>query len=292
MNRTILTGILILATGVSGVMAKDKKDKDKDKAQPQQAAQPAAPKGPAPKSADELKALQALFATSGKPDETIAAAENVLTKFADTDFKDTVLFMEAEAYRQKGDREKLQIYAERALAANPNHFQADLMLAESIVQQTREHDLDRDEKLAKADKYARDGIAAVNAAAKPNPQLTDQQWEDVKKDLIAQGHDALGMSAIQSKKFDVSITELKMAVEGAAHPEPAYQIRLASAYQGAGKNDEAIELAEKVMNDPTNPPQIKSVAQSVRAAAVVAKRGGSGQPAGTAPPAQIEVKRP
>jgi tetratricopeptide (TPR) repeat protein len=287
MKRTILTGILILAAGVSGVMAQKKS------ATPPATA---APKGPAPKSADELKALQALFMAAGKPDEVIMAAENVLTKFPDTDFKDTVLFMEAEAYRQKGDKEKMQIYAERTLAANPKHFQAELMLSESLVQGTREHDLDRDEKLGKADKYANDAIEAINGASKPNPQLTDQKWEDIKKDLVAEAHDALGLSAIQSKKWDVAIAQLKMAVEGAASPEPAYQIRLASAYQGAGKYDEAIELAEKVMNDPTNPPNIKSVAQSMRAQAVVAKKGAAGggaQPAGgTPPPAQIDVKKP
>jgi len=69
-----------------------------------------------------------------------------------------------------------------------------------------------------------------------------------------------------------------MASEGAAHPEPAYSVRLASAYQGAGKNDEAIAVAEKVMKRPYESPQIKSVAQAVRAAAVVAKRGASGAP--------------
>ena len=162
------------------------------------------------------------------------------------------------------------------------------------VQGTREHDLDRDEKLAKAGKYANDGIAAVNEATKPNPNLTDAQWEEAKKDMIAQAHDVLGMSALETKKFDVAINEFKTAVEGGAHPEPAYSVRLASAYQGAGKNDDAIATAEKVMNDPTVPAAIKSVAQSVRAQAVLAKRAASGgQPAGaTPPPAQIEVKKP
>jgi tetratricopeptide (TPR) repeat protein len=283
MNRTILTGILILAAGVSGVMAQKKP------AQP--ANQPAAAQtGPSPKSPEELKALQALFGAAGKPDEIIAAAENVLDKFPKTDFKDTVLFMEADAYRQKGDKEKMQIYAERTLETNPKQFQADLMLAESIVQSTREHDLDRDEKLTKADKYANDAIAVITVAAKPNPQLTDAQWEEFRKDLIAQAHDALGMSALDAKKFDKAIAELKLAAEGAAHPEPAYSVRLASAYQGAGKYDEAIATAEKVMNDPTNPPQIKSVAQAIRAGSVVAKKGASGAPAGAPPPAQIEVK--
>jgi len=288
MKRTILAGILILAAGASGAIAADKKQPQ------QQTSQSSAPKGPTPKSADELKALQALFAAAGKPDDVIAAAENVLTKFPDTEFKDSVLFMEADAYRQKGDKDKMQIFAERTLQANPKHFQADLMLAEAIVQGTREHDLDRDDKLAKANKYANDGIAAINASPKPNPNLTDMQWEEIKKDMIAQAHDVLGMSALDAKKFDVAITELKMAVEGGAHPEPAYSVRLASAYQGAGQNDEAIATAEKVMNDPTVPAPIKSVAQSIRAQAVVAKRGANGaQPAGTtAPPAQIEVKKP
>ncbi|HUI82352.1 MAG TPA: hypothetical protein VLY24_30725 [Bryobacteraceae bacterium] len=287
MKRTIMAGILILAASAPGAIAADKK-------QQQQPTSQAAPKGPTPKTPDELKALQALFAAAGKPDEVIAAAENVLTKFPDTEFKDSALFMEADAYRQKGDKEKMQIYAERTLQANPKHFQADLMLSEGIVQGTREHDLDRDEKLSKADKYANDAIAAINTATKPNPNLTDAQWEEIKKDMIAQAHDALGMSALESKKFDVAIAELKMAVDGAAHPEPAFSVRLASAYQGAGKFDDAISTAEKVMNDPTVPAPIKSVAQSVRAQAVVAKRGASGaQPAGTTPPPkQIEVNRP
>jgi lipopolysaccharide biosynthesis regulator YciM len=283
MKRTILTGVLVLATGVSGLMAqKNKKD------QPQQKEQASA--GPK-MSPGEAQALQALAAAQGKPDETIVAAENLLTKYADTTYKDTALFMEAIAYQQKGDKDKMQIFAERALAANPKNFQASLMLADLTVQQTREHDLDRDEKLAKADKYANDSIATITATAKPNPQLSDQQWEDAKKDLIAQAHDALGMSALQKKNYDLAITELKAATEGAAHAEPAFQVRLASAYQQAGKNDEAIALAEKVMNDAQTPQQIKSVAQAIRAAAVVAKNGGKPLNA-PAPPPQIEVKKP
>jgi lipopolysaccharide biosynthesis regulator YciM len=283
MKRTILTGVLVLATGVSGLMAqKNKKDQPQTKEQQQSAAPKMSP--------GEQQALMALIQAQGKPDETIVAAENLLTKYADTTYKDTALFMEAIAYQQKGDKDKMQIFAERTLAANPKYFQASLLLADLTVQQTREHDLDRDEKLAKADKYANDAIATVTAAAKPNPQLSDQQWEEAKRDLIAQAHDALGMSALQKKNYDLAITEFKASVEGAAHAEPAFQVRLASAYQQSGKNDEAIALAEKVMNDAQTPQQIKSVAQAIRAAAVVAKNGGKPLNA-PAPPPQVEVKK-
>jgi len=274
MKRSIRTAAIMAAIGVTALMGQQGK------------------KGPAPKSQNELKAVQAVFSASqqNNPDGVITAAEELLSKFKDTEFKDTVLMMEAQSYQQKGDKDKETIYAERALAANPNNFQAALMLADVTVQGTREHDLDRDEKLAKAEKYANQAITSVTAAEKPNPQLSDQQWADFKKDTIAQAHDALGMSAIDRKDYDKAISELKMAAEGAAHPEPAYQVRLASAYQSAGKNDEAIALAEKVMNDSQAPQQIRSVAQSVRASAVMAKNGG--KPATqNAPPPQVEINR-
>ena len=273
MKRMILTAAIVAAS-VCGLLAQSAKQ------------------APRPKSLGELPALHAVFAASAKNDSDgiITAAENVLAKFKDTDFKDTLLFLEAQAYQLKGDKVKGQVYAERALTANPDNYQAALMLAEATVQGTGEHDLDRDDKLAKADKYANQAITSVNAAAKPNQQLTDDQWNDFKKDMVAQAHDALGMSALDRKDYNKSITELKMAVDGAAHPEPAYMVRLASAYQSAGKYDDAIATAEKVMNDPQAPQQVKSVAQSVRASAVVAKNGG--KPANApAPPPQVEIEK-
>ena len=55
------------------------------------------------------------------PDATIEAAEDLVTKFADTDFKDMALLSEAGAYQQKRDVDKAQSYAERDLEANPKY---------------------------------------------------------------------------------------------------------------------------------------------------------------------------
>ena len=70
----------------------------------------------------ELEALQALQAAGGDPDKSIAAAENLITKFADTDFKRIALYMEADAYGRKDDFEQMVIFAERALEADPKNF--------------------------------------------------------------------------------------------------------------------------------------------------------------------------
>jgi tetratricopeptide (TPR) repeat protein len=289
MKRTILTGLLVLAVSLPGLMAQKKKkgDSAQDQSQP---AQQQAHKGPAPKSKGELEALQALFNSQGNPDDVIKNAENLLTKYADTDFKDTALFMEADAYQRKGDVEKTQVYAERTLDANPHNYQASLLLGESLATHTRENDLDKEDKLTRADKYAASAMDSVNTAEKPNTQITDDQWTAYKKDMVAQAHNILGMTNLVRKKYDAAAGEFKTAVDTGSHVEPAYEVRLASAYQSAGKNDEAIAVCDKIAADPQAHPTIKNLANNIKAMANKAKAAGPG--AGSTAPPQVEVKRP
>jgi tetratricopeptide (TPR) repeat protein len=181
-------------------------------------------------------------------------------------FKETALLFEANAYQQKGDLDKAQVYGEQVLAANPKNFQVTNMLGTMIVQRTRENDLDKEERLSKAEKYFNMTIDNLKTAAKPNPQLSDAQWEEGKKYLIADAHNGLGMVALARKKYDAAAGEFKQAAEGAPD-EPTYQVRLASALQQAGKNDEAVAICDKVLANPNLHPQIKSVAQNIKAAA-------------------------
>jgi len=272
MKRIMLTGLLALVAGATALMAQ---------------------KPPQPKSKGELEALQAMF-NAQDPDSRVKAADDLLTKYADTEFKDIALYMAAESFRQKGDPDKAIIYGERTIQANPKHFQAMLLLAELTAQRTGEHDLDREEKLTRAAKYANDAIAAIQAALKPNPQLTDEQWDAAKKDLTAQGHQDLGLVDMARKNYDGAIKEFKTASETAASPEPAYMVRLAQADLMAGKYDDAIATAQKVMDTPNAHPQVKQVAQAIRAQATQAKNKASAPATPNAPPAppQVEIQKP
>jgi lipopolysaccharide biosynthesis regulator YciM len=230
MKRTILTGLLVAAAGLSSLAAQQQPAQSKPPAagQPAQGQAPAAqPKGPAPKSQKELAALQALFGAKD-PDSTIKAADALITGFADTDFKDIALIMAADAYQRKNDPEKAIIYAERALDANKSNFQAMLMIAEILAQR---------------------------------------------------------------KKYDVAITELKMAVDGVGGQEPAFQVRLAQAYALSGKNDEAIAVCNQVLANPNLHPQIKQVAEALKDGATKAKTATVPKPS-TSGPQQVEIKQP
>lgn len=270
MKRMIFSGILAIGTGVTCLMA-----------QAPPAAQAAGPKAPAPKSKGEVEALQALQAAGSDPDKSIAAAEALITKFADTDFKSVALYIEADAYERKGDFNRMEIFAERTLEADPKDFRASLMLAKHYAIHTRENDLDREEKLGKSEKFANQVIETMKTLPKPNPQITDEQWVEVKKDSTAEAYNNIGLANLTRKKYDAAAAGFKSAVEANSRPEPAYMVRLASALQAGGKHDEAIVWCDKVAAIPEVHPTIKTLAAQIRAGSVKA----GGKAPGGEPPA-------
>lgn len=234
------------------------------------AAQQPVAKQPQPKSQKEVEAIQALF-NAPTPEARIQAAEELLKKFADTEFKSVALQVAAAAAQEQNDFEKMVLYSERTLETDPKSFGAMIMLASGIPQRTREFDLDKEEKLAKAEKYAASAVTAVKESPKPRPDITDEQWEGARKDVIAQAHEALGMIALVRKKYDVAITEFKTSIGVAATPDPTTKVRMASAYNLAGKFDEAIAAADDVLADPQLNPVLRQFATQEKLKAAQSK---------------------
>ncbi len=246
---------------------------------------------PKPKSQKEVDALMAIQ-NAQDPNARIAAVDSLLTKFADTEFKSWALYIATASAQQLNDYEKMVIYGERTLEADPKNFSVMTMLANGTAQRTKEFDLDKEEKLNRASKFAEGALEALKTAAKPNPQLTDEQWEQAKKDSAAEAHAALGQIAIVRKKYDVAVSEYKQAVEGAATPEPANLVRLANSYNLSGKPDEAIAVLDKLKTMPEVHPAIQNAANAERNAAVKLKGSGAAAPAKPAAPAPTATPAP
>jgi len=253
-------------------------------------AQPQSPVANQPqvKSQAEAQAIMAMFQAPDS-DARIKAAEELIVKFADTEFKAIALFFTAISYQQKNDTENTVVYAERVLETDPSHYQAMLTLASATALRTREFDLDREEKLGRAEKYANQALEIIKTAPRPNPNITDEQWEAAKKDFSSQAYEALGLAALVRKDYDKGIGLFKKSLEVATTPDATTSIRLGNAYTRAGRYDEAIATLDKVMADPDAPPQLKQFAQAEKARAVQAKSG----PADGSPPspAQVEIKK-
>ncbi len=238
MTRTFLTGVLAMAAVVSGLMGQMK-----------------------PKSKAEADAVRALGAaqTAG-PDAVIKAAEDLVTNFADSEYKDVALLLEATAYQQKGDYVDAEITDERVLKGNPKNQQASMQLGELILDHIGENDLDKDAQLAKAENDFNQALANIDN--RPNNGMTDAQWEDSKKFMRGELQNDLGLVALRRKQYDVAIADFKLAQE--SDPQPAYQVRLAVAYQESGKNAEAIAICDKLLADPQLHPTIRRLAETVK----------------------------
>jgi tetratricopeptide (TPR) repeat protein len=234
------------------------------------AAQTANTSQPKPKGPKEVEAIQAVFAAQD-PDTRIAAVEKLVTKFSDTEFKAYALYAAASSYQQKNDMENVVVFAEKCLEADPKFFGAQLMIANALAVRTKEFDLDREEKLGRVEKLAKEALALIAGAAKPRPEITDEQWAAAKKDFSAQAYEALGLAAMPRKKWDVCVQQLTLAISNATQPDPATMVRLASCQIELKKYDDAIATLDKALADANAAPQVKNVATSMKIQANKAK---------------------
>jgi tetratricopeptide (TPR) repeat protein len=227
-------------------------------------------KQPQPKSQKEAEAIMAIF-NAQDADSRMKAADALLVNFADTEFKAVALQVAAMAAQEKNDFEKMVIYAERSLEVDPKGYHAMIMLASGYAQRTREHDLDKEEKLGKAEKYAKSALDVLKTAEKPRPDLADEQWEAAKKDISAQAYEALGLIAMARKKYPDAITQFKTALDTSANQDPTTKVRLMSAYNNDGKYDEAATLADAVLADAQLHPTLRQFAQQEKMKALKGK---------------------
>jgi tetratricopeptide (TPR) repeat protein len=238
-----------------------------------------------PKSNKEVLAINAISAAK-TPDEQIAAIENVLTKFKDTEFKPLLLQMALQIEQQKGDYAQIMFYGQRLLDLDKDNAFALVTMAGETARRTREFDLDKEEKLAKVDKWAKEGIEAAKVAPKPQPTIPDEQWEQQRKDFQSQGYEALAMADAVRKKYDQAISEFNQSIAVAAHQDPATYLRLGQTYIDAGKLDDANATFDKAINTPNASLQVKTLAQNRKAEIAKLKASGGAKPPQSAPAAQ------
>ncbi len=217
--------------------------------------------GPGPKSSAEQQAIQALLQAQ-MPDDVIKATDNLITKFPMTDFKSFALEREAEAYQAKGDNTKAIVFGEQALEADPKNFDADNLLANVTAATTRETDLDKDEKLAKADKYAHDSLDVLEHGERPW-LYGEKQWPQVQGIAEGQAYQALGNIALLKKKDDDAIADFQKGVD-ASH-DPLLMIRLGRAFAAEKKYTDAISWDDKVISSADTPEQYKGFAKNDKA---------------------------
>jgi tetratricopeptide (TPR) repeat protein len=220
----------------------------------------AEPTGPHPKSPEENQALLDMFKAQD-PDSQIKAAQDLMDKYPDTDYKAQVLLVQAQAYHAKKDDPKAIVAGEKSLEADPKSYETLLLLSEIYSRTTRSTDLDMDDRLAKSDKYAHDALTVLATAQKPKPEITDEQWAGVKQGESERAYMALGLSAVLKKKYDDAKTDFDKAMS--LYPDPLDMLYIERAYTSAKRYDDALTWIEKVSaNASPDAAQYKKIADA------------------------------
>lgn len=226
-------------------------------------------KQPKLKSEKEQQAVMAIF-NAAEPAARITATDALITKFADTEFKGTALYIATASAEEIGDWEKTVIYGERTLEADPKSYGTMLILARGYALRTKEFDFDKEEKLTKADKYSKGALELLKTAPKIRPDIADDQWEAQRKLWVSEAYESLGLAAGVRKKYDDAVAAYKSGLE-VVPGNPNLLTRMATSYFDAKKNDEAISTANQVLASPNLNPQVKNFAENIRKRAEAAK---------------------
>lgn len=234
-------------------------------------AQTADTKQPKLKSEKEQQAVMAIF-NAVDPAARMTATDALLSKFADTEFKNTALFIATASAEEVGNWEKTVIYGERNLEADPKAYGTMLILARGYASKTREFDLDKEDKLTKADNYSKTALELLKTAPKIRPDIPDDQWEAQKKTWVSEAYEALGLAATVRKKFPDAISNYKLGLENMPG-NPNLMTRIATAQLENKQFDESIATADKVLAIADLNPQVKSIVQNIKTRAAQAKTG-------------------
>jgi tetratricopeptide (TPR) repeat protein len=226
---------------------------------PAGAAGASGPQGPHPKSNAENAALLEMFKATD-PDAQIKAAEDMMKTYPDTDYKAQVLLVEAQAYHQKKQDPKAIVLGEEALSSDPKNYTTLLLLADIYARGSKATDLNLNDNLVKADKYAKEALTLIASAPKPKPDLSDADWEGAKRSEEEQAYMALGFSALLHKKFDEAKTNFDKAIE--LYPDPLDMLYVERAYGDAKRYDDAIAWTDKAAASPNANDRLKQIAAS------------------------------
>ncbi len=217
-------------------------------AAPSAASQPAAAvadqkRPPRAKTQGELDAYQK-FMREQSPDEQVKLIEDFLLNFPNTELKEYAYQAATQAYQSKNDFEKVLTYGELTLTENEYNLVALLVLSSAIPERTGKTDLDKESKLAQAEQYAQRGLEVLAKLPMP-PNLTEEQWAQVRKDAESTPHAALGMIYLIREDFSKAESEFKMASEMASKPDPVTFYRLGLSYSFEKKYEPALDALGK-----------------------------------------------
>jgi tetratricopeptide (TPR) repeat protein len=185
-------------------------------------AKPAAPAGSPAASAlakadrsEEASYKAFLKVKTENTNRLVQLGEAFVEKYPAGPYTEAVYSLLTTAEYRAQDFKKMDEYADKALALNPNDVTVLVFVGWVIP-----HSNDPSAQLGKAERYEKRVLELLPDIEKP-AGMTDAELDTAKSEYESQAHSGLGLVYYQKQDFENAIAEMKKATSGAAHPDPA-----------------------------------------------------------------------
>ena len=180
--------------------------------------------------------------------ERATAGADFIAKYPKSEAVGLASYMTMLSYQQMNDFDNMLLYGGMVLDANPApgmKVGALISLANAIPLRTREFDLDKEEKLGRAEDYAKEAMTLIPTIVKMDPNMSDDEWLATKMDFMSQCHEAIGSVSLKRENFPEAEASLRKALDMSPNPTPFTMYNLATALSKQGKKEEASEMADR-----------------------------------------------
>ena len=212
---------------------------------------PSAPAGKRPpqaKTQPEFDAYQAAMKNANDPAAMDKAADDFATKFPDSELRVLLYRTAMHGYQSANNAEKMLDTAEKVLKIDADDPEALIGAAEVITERTRDTDLDKDQRLAEAQKDAQHALETIDTDV-AIPAGTPQEKIDAYKGFLrSSAYSILGTMAFNQKNYTEAETQFRKSIDAyPSQPDPVVVLRLAIALDNQGKYPDALKEANRAV---------------------------------------------
>jgi tetratricopeptide (TPR) repeat protein len=223
--------------------------------QPAGAAQQGAPvtppgkRPPQAKTQPEFDAYNAAIANQKDAAAMEKAADDFATKFPDSELRVLLFKAAMRAYQNANNGDKMLEEAQKLLKVDPDDPEALIASAEVTTEHTRDTDLDKDQRFAKATKDAQHALETIDTDV-PMPANIPQAQIDAYKGLLrSSAYSILGTIQYDQEKYADAEGYFRKSIDAyPAQPDPVVVLRLALALDKQGKYQDALTQANKAVD--------------------------------------------
>jgi tetratricopeptide (TPR) repeat protein len=210
----------------------------------------AAPQGKRPPAAKTQPEFEAYKAAAGQTDPAALekAADDFATKFPESELRTLVYTAAMQRYQQANNAGKMMDMARKVLTIDADDPAALVGVAQALAEQTRDTDLDKDQRNAEARKDAERALVTIDTDV-PTTGYPPEQLNAFKGFLRSEAYFILGTLSFKASNWADAEMNLRKSIDALPQqPDTVAVFRLAVALDMQDKLPEAMKYIDQAVD--------------------------------------------